>query len=257
MLPVRHSPVMPHPAAAPIEADAPRLLARAITHAQIPATLKLLLLALLAAFSVAGVTRRALRRPRKDWYPSPELDAAEHPDSLWDDRALRKIRRQRAWIGWILRCAPNEGLSLSGHRAPAPCPAQAARAPPWRIHAPNPPKSVAKTPRPAAMTHALRRAGREADPPPRPNPSSQSPDKILLFLKKKEAKKTSSTGTRASKKSFLVLFFKKEPPPFPKPKSAANAPRASPPRTPHWPAAHRDHRTAARQSAAPPAARLA
>ena len=146
---------MPHPAAAPVEADSLRLLARAITHARIPATLKLLLLALLAAFSVAGVTRRALRRPRKDWYPSPELDAAEHPDSLWDDRALRKIRRQRAWIGWILRCAPHEGMRPSGHRAPERRPAQAARAPPPQVpYAQSHPESVAKTLRPAAMTHA-------------------------------------------------------------------------------------------------------
>jgi hypothetical protein len=121
---------MPHPAAAPVEADSLRLLARAITHARIPAALKLLLLALLAAFSVAGVTRRALRRPRKDWYPSPELDAAEHLDSPWSTRALRKIRRQRAWIGYILRCAPAEGMSLSGQRAPVPRPPLTARAPP-------------------------------------------------------------------------------------------------------------------------------
>ena len=121
---------MPLQPAAPTEADAPRLLARAITHARIPATLKLLLLALFAAFAVAQATRRTLRRPRKDWYPSPELDAAEHPDSLWDDRALRKIRRQRAWIGYILRCAPAEGMSLSGQRAPVPCPPLTARAPP-------------------------------------------------------------------------------------------------------------------------------
>ena len=119
-------PVMPHQPAAPSEADAPRPWARAILHAQIPAPLKLLLLALLAAFSMANPTRR----PRKDWYHSPELDAAEHPDSLWDDRALRKIRRQRAWIGWILRCAPHEGMTLSGRRAPKLCPAQSARAPP-------------------------------------------------------------------------------------------------------------------------------
>ena len=140
-----------HPAA-PAEADAPRLLARAITHARIPAALKLLLLALLAALSVARATRRTLRRPRKDWYPSPELDAAEHPDSLWDDRALRRIRRQRAWLGYILRCAPAEGMSLSGRRAPVPCPALIARAPPsWRL-APFHLESVVKTPRPAAMT---------------------------------------------------------------------------------------------------------
>ena len=145
---------MPHQAAAPVEADAPRLLARAITHARIPAALKLLLLALLAALSVAQATRRTLRRPRKDWYPSPELDAAEHPESVWDDRALRRIRRQRAWLGWILRCDRAEGMSLSGLRAPGPCPAHIARAPPSPCRGPNHPESVAKTPRPAATTHA-------------------------------------------------------------------------------------------------------
>ncbi len=145
---------MPNSAAAPVEADALRPLARAITHARIPAAMKLLLLALLAALSAAQATRRTLRRPRKDWYPSPELDAAEHPESLWDDRALRKIRRQRAWLGWILRCDRAEGMALSGQRAPVPCPAHIARAPPPWPHAQFHPESVAKTLRPAAMTHA-------------------------------------------------------------------------------------------------------
>ena len=117
---------MPLHPAAPSQADAPRPLARAILHARIPAALKLLLLALLAALSMA----QGPRRPRKDWYHSPELEAAEHPDSPWTDRALRRIRRQRAWLGWILRCHPAEGMALSGLRAPAPCPPQSARAPP-------------------------------------------------------------------------------------------------------------------------------
>jgi hypothetical protein len=145
---------MPNQPAAPVEADAPRLLAWVVTHARIPAALKLLLLALLAAISVADLTRRTLRRPRTDWYLSPELAAAEHPDSPWDDRALRRIRRQRAWIGWILRCAPHQGMALSGHRAPAFRPPRSARAPPWRKRAQNHPESVAKTPPRAAMTHA-------------------------------------------------------------------------------------------------------
>ena len=121
---------MPLHPAAPVQADALRPLAQAITHAQIPAALKFLLLAFLAAFSMAKITRRTLRRPRKDWYPSPELDAAEHPDSPWDDRSLRKIRRQRAWIGWILRGRPGRGMRRSGNRAPAPRPLCVARAPP-------------------------------------------------------------------------------------------------------------------------------
>ena len=142
---------MPHQPAAPVQADALRPLAQSTMHARIPAALKLLLLALLTAFSVA---RRTRHHPRKDWYPSPELDAAEHPDSVWNNRALRRIRRQRAWIGWILRCHPAEGMALSGRRAPVPCPARAARAPPWKAHARNHPESVAKTPLPAATTHA-------------------------------------------------------------------------------------------------------
>ncbi len=166
---------MPLQPAAPTEADAPRLLARPITHARIPAALKFLLLALLAALSVARATRHTLRRPRKDWYPSPELDAAEHPDSLWDDRALRRIRRQRAWLGYILRCAPAEGMALSGLRAPVPCPALVARAPPpWRL-AQSHPESVAKTPRPAAMTHARRPARASHGPFPTPA-SCRSPE---------------------------------------------------------------------------------
>ncbi len=121
---------MPHQAAAPIEADALRPLAQANTHARIPAALKLLLLALLAAFSVADLAGRRLRRPRQDWYPSAECETDEDSESVWDARALRRIRRIRAWIGWILRCDRHGGMALSGQRALAPCPTRAARAPP-------------------------------------------------------------------------------------------------------------------------------
>ncbi len=147
-------PVMPHQPAAPVEADALRHLAQATTHARIPAALKLLLLALLAAFSLADRAGRTLRRPRKDWYPSPAFEADENSQSVWDARALRQIRRIRAWIGWILRCDRAEGMALSGQRALAPCPTRAARAPPWPARAHNHPKSVAKTPHQAAKTHA-------------------------------------------------------------------------------------------------------
>ncbi len=121
---------MPYQAAAPVEAAALRPLAQAITHARIPAALRLLLLALLAAFSVADRAGRTLRRPRQDWYPSPAFEADEDPESVWDARALRRIRRIRAWIGWILRCDRAKGMALSGQRALAPCPIRAARAPP-------------------------------------------------------------------------------------------------------------------------------
>ena len=122
--------VMQHQAAAPSEADAPRHWARAILHAQIPAALKLLLLALLAAFSAAAATRRTLRRPHKDWLLSITTDPSEDPDSDWDPYILRRVFRLRARFGWLMRCDRAEGMALSGHRAPKLRPTQAARAPP-------------------------------------------------------------------------------------------------------------------------------
>ena len=148
--------VMPHQPAAPSEADALRPLAQSILHARIPAALKLLLLALLAAFQVATVARHAMRRPHKDWLLSI-TDTTE--DSDWDPHVLRRLFRLRARLGWLMRCDRGEGMSLSGHRAPALRPPQAARAPPMGSHAQNHPESVAKTPLPAAMTHARSAAG--------------------------------------------------------------------------------------------------
>ena len=150
---------MPHQAAAPSEADAPRPWARAILHAQIPAALKLLLLALFAALSGVAATRHALRRPQKDWLLSLTTDTTEDPDSTWDPSVLRRFRRLRARLGWLMRCDRAEGMALSGHRAPALRPPQAARAPPMGSHAQNHPESVAKTPLPAAMTHARSAVG--------------------------------------------------------------------------------------------------
>ena len=145
---------MPHSSTAPVEADALRPLAQAISHAHFPAALKLLLLALLAAFSMATATGRALRRPGKDWYLSSHAETNANPESAQDPYALRAIRRLRAWIGWILRCDRAEGMALSGQRAGVPCPTGIARAPPWRSRALHPPESAAKTPHPAAPTHA-------------------------------------------------------------------------------------------------------
>ena len=126
---------MTTPSAAPSEADAPGSLARSILHARIPAPLQLLLLALLAALAMAQAPRRVLHLLRQDWFFSANPDAADHPDSALDAFALHRIRRLRARLGWLLRCAPHEGLSLSGHRAPVPCPPHSARAPPWPPHA--------------------------------------------------------------------------------------------------------------------------
>jgi hypothetical protein len=127
---------MPHQSAAPSEADAPRPLARAILHARIPVALKLLLLALLAAFSMADTTGRTRHALRKDWLFSANTDFGDDLDSAQDPYVLRRLLRLRAELGWLLRRKPNRGMALSGHRAPAPRPAQAARAPPWRPHPP-------------------------------------------------------------------------------------------------------------------------
>jgi hypothetical protein len=121
---------MTHQPAAPSEADAPRPWARAILHAQIPALLKLLLLALLAALSKAEAPCRTRHLLRKDWLFSTNTDFAEDLDSAQEAHALRRVLQLRAEIGWLLRGTPNRGMALSGHRAPELCPAQSARAPP-------------------------------------------------------------------------------------------------------------------------------
>ncbi len=145
---------MTHQPAAPSQADAPRPWARAILHAWIPAPLKLLLLALLAAFSMAEAPRRTLRALRQDWLFSTNTQLNEDLDSVQTPHALRRLLQLRAEIGWLLRGKPNRGMSLSGHRAPVFCAAQPARAPPWPANTLHHLESVAKTPRPAAMTHA-------------------------------------------------------------------------------------------------------
>jgi hypothetical protein len=121
---------MPLHPAAPSEADAPRPWARAILHAQIPVLLKLLLLALFAAFSKANTTARTLRALRKDWLFSTHADLAEDLDSAQNPYTLRRLLQLRAQIGWLMRGKPHRGMTLSGNRAPAFCPPPAARAPP-------------------------------------------------------------------------------------------------------------------------------
>ena len=121
---------MPHTAAAPSDAAAPRPWARAILHARIPAALKALLLALLAALSKAEPPGRTLRALRQDWLLSLTTDPSEDPDSDWDPYVLRRLFRRRARLGWLMRCDRAEGMALSGHRAPELRPTQAARAPP-------------------------------------------------------------------------------------------------------------------------------
>ena len=127
---------MPNQPAAPSEADAPRPWARAILHARIPAPLKLLLLALLAAFSKAEATGRTRHLLRQDWLFSTNTDFGDDLNAAQNPYALRRILQLRAELGWLLRGIPNRGMHLSGRRAPALCPPPAARAPPWHQPAP-------------------------------------------------------------------------------------------------------------------------
>ena len=117
-------------ATAPSEADAPRPWARAILHARIPVALKLLLLALLAAFTQAATSRHSLRLPRTDWFISANTNPNDEPDEDIDWYELRRRRRARAEIGWLLRGTRHRGMRPSAKRAPVPRPARAARAPP-------------------------------------------------------------------------------------------------------------------------------
>jgi hypothetical protein len=139
---------------APSEADAPRPWARAILHARIPVALKLLLLALLAALSKAEAPRHLLRVPRQDWFIATHTNPNDEPDFDIDWYELRRRRRARAEIGWLLRGTRNRGMTLSGHRTSGLRPERMARAPPWRDRAKNHPESVLKTPPRAAPTRA-------------------------------------------------------------------------------------------------------
>ena len=131
---------MPHPVAAPTEADALRRLAEAMNRVHFPAPLLHLLLALLAFLSgnkavmpqltLATASARTWRTPSRDWQFSPTGETIDDLAPVLHPRALRRLRRQRAWIGWILRGLPGRGMRRSGNRAPEPSPACTARAPP-------------------------------------------------------------------------------------------------------------------------------
>ena len=145
---------MPQQPAVPSEADAQRPWARAILHARIPVALKLLLLALLAALSKAEAPGHLTRVPRQDWFIATHTNPNDEPDLDIDWYELRRRRRARAEIGWLLRGTRNRGMTLSGHRTPGLRPERMARAPPWRDQARNHPESILKTPPRAAPTRA-------------------------------------------------------------------------------------------------------
>ena len=133
---------MPNPVAAPSEADALRRLAEAMKRVHLPATWVQFLLALIAVLtgnkafaarlgaSVAGASVRTWRTPLRDWHFSPTGETIEDLAPVLSPGALRRLRRQRARIGWLVRGLPGLGMRRRGRPAPAPCPAQSARAPP-------------------------------------------------------------------------------------------------------------------------------
>jgi len=131
---------MPNPVAAPDEADALRRMAKAMNRVHVPATLLQFLLALLATLFrsksvMAGLPMgseagRTWRTPLRDWQFSPTGETIDDLAPVLHPRALRRLRRQRAWLGWIMRGLPGRGMRRSGKRAPAPSPVRIARAPP-------------------------------------------------------------------------------------------------------------------------------
>ena len=138
------SVVMPNTVAAPSEADALRRMAGAANRVHIPATLLHLLLLLLAFLTgnrsflariatpgLSHATGRTWRTPLRDWQFSPTGETIDDLAPVLHPRALRRLRRQRAWIGWIMRGHPGRGMRRSGKRAPAPSPLRTARAPPY------------------------------------------------------------------------------------------------------------------------------
>ncbi len=136
------SVVMPNTVAAPSEADALRRMAGAANRVHFSAPLLRFLLALLAFLTgnrslMAGIAMpgpaqgRTWRTPLRDWQFSPTGETIDDLAPVLHPRALRRLRRQRAWIGWIMRGHPGRGMRRSGKRAPAPSPLRTARAPPY------------------------------------------------------------------------------------------------------------------------------
>ncbi len=134
--------LMPNTVAAPDQADSLRRMAKAMTRVHFSATLLQFLLALLAFLTgnraVTAQLERALvpahgrtwRTPLRDWQFSPTGETIDDLAPVLHPRALRRLRRQRAWIGWILRGLPGRGMRRCGQRVPKPRPARTARAPP-------------------------------------------------------------------------------------------------------------------------------
>ncbi len=137
---------MPDAIAAPDEADALRRMAKVMNRVHFPATLLHLLhllhllLALLAVLIgsksampglALGTARgRTWRTPLRDWQVSPTGETIDDLAPVLHPRALRRLRRQRAWLGWIMRGRPGRGMRRSAKPAPGVSPVFTARAPP-------------------------------------------------------------------------------------------------------------------------------
>ena len=133
---------MPNTVAAPTEADALRRMAKAMARVHLPASWLRVLLALIAvltgsksltaqvATALSPAQGRTWRTPLRDWQFSPTGETIDNLAPVLSPGALRRLRQQRAWIGWILRCLPGLGMRPSGKCAPSTRPLRIARAPP-------------------------------------------------------------------------------------------------------------------------------
>ena len=93
---------MPHPAAAPHEADALRRLAEAMTRVHFPAPLLQFLLALLAfltgnkavmaQLTMATASARTWRTPQRDWHFPPTAETTDDPAPVPPPRPPRPPR---------------------------------------------------------------------------------------------------------------------------------------------------------------------
>jgi hypothetical protein len=97
---------------------------------------------------------RTWRTPLRDWHFSPNGETIDDLAPVLSPGALRRLRQQRAWIGWILRCEPGRGMRRSGKPAPGVRPDRSARAPPKARATHFHPESVHWPPPRAATTHA-------------------------------------------------------------------------------------------------------
>jgi hypothetical protein len=139
---------MPNITAAPDEADALRRMAKVMNRVHVPATVLQFLLALIAiligkksampGLALGTAQGRTWRTPLRDWQVSPTGETIDDLAPVLHPRALRRLRRQRAWLGWIMRGRPGRGMRRSARQAPGLSPVFTARAPP---HAPARPRS--------------------------------------------------------------------------------------------------------------------